>query len=127
MTLKGIVIINSIYKITSKIVSKFSTHVSQPQNEFQGLWLNVSATLATYIYFSCSFSFSQFKGSTLCTKLLSGIISMQSYTCCTFMVNLEDFGENFNYIQLLFLTSESKVCINFLYVPCNTLVFEIHF
>lgn len=46
MTFKGIVIINSIYKITSKIVSKFSTHISQPQNEFQVLWLNVSATLA---------------------------------------------------------------------------------
>lgn len=34
------------------------------------------------------------------------------------------FKDNFNYIQLLFLTSESKVYINFLYVPYNTLVFE---
>lgn len=118
-------ILNGICKITRKNASKFSTHISQLQGEFQVLWPNVRATL-TYIHiFSLAASpLANLKGSTLThTKLLSGIISMQNYACCTFMVNLEYFRDDFNYIQLLFVTSESKVCINFLYVPCNTLVF----
>lgn len=86
--------------MTSKIVSKW----------VPGSMAECQCYPGTHTYISLAASpLANRQGSTSCTKLLSGIISMQNHTCCTFMVNLEDFRENFNYIQLLFLTSESSL------------------